>query len=506
MFCSLILLLVGTQLSLALKEPRVRNIPGLRILLPNRLEQGAQLEVPLSSINKRGNPLRRLRVFNEEGEYLAEVLKTDSAENKATLLLRELLRAPRQGGGERHAAPLKLLLVPQKKDQRFRNLIESCTQVGVSEFVLVDSAKAGKQSNAGCVDDEVVKSWIQSSVEQCERIHVPSINRSNKGVVDVVKEASGGCRKRYFVAVEPRFTSGAGELKARSLLEELQECDKGGERSGERQDYLVIGPEGGWEAAELTSLLAAGDGKHTEVRPVTLGDGVLRSETAAVVGSGVYNCWLGPQEDIEEFAMEGEAEGEGGKDGGAKGVVAEKLAEIKELVKENGIAGLVALLIEVVAFNLFILLPATLFLFHQRIGLWLPTPATTAEFWKAFGATYIFCKFPPIEAARFAFAFRIIPWVADRLPEDVKSLDIEDVLRETFKMDGSDPAASVGKEKRREEEVKKDKEEKELELDAHLKAGTAVEDMVSRIVAKPTPEGVGEKEKEKEEKEETVDV
>ena len=111
MFCRVVFLLAVCHLCLALKEPSLRKVPGLRILLPNKLEQGAQLEVALSAIDKRGNPLNGLRVFNEKGEYFAEVLKTDSASKTATLLLRELLRAPRQDGEDRKQAALKLLVV-----------------------------------------------------------------------------------------------------------------------------------------------------------------------------------------------------------------------------------------------------------------------------------------------------------------------------------------------------------------------------------------------------------
>ena len=419
MFCRVVFLLAVCHLCLALKEPSLRKVPGLRILLPNKLEQGAQLEVALSAIDKRGNPLNGLRVFNEKGEYFAEVLKTDSASKTATLLLRELLRAPRQDGEDRKQAALKLLVVPQKKDQRFRNLIESCTQLGVSEFIGVDSVKAGKDSNACSVDDHVVRSWIQSSVEQCERMKMPTFTQSNKGVLDVIKEAVDlkECTRRYFVAVEPRFTTGAGEVKACSLLEALDEVEGNSERegsllsrlpfikgsssssssseldpatSGKVQDYLVIGPEGGWDQDELTSLLALDDkDKQIMVRPVTLGGGVLRSETAAVVGSGIYNCWLG--EAGSDAAVIAAAEGEEE----AKGFFAEKLIEIKELVKENGIAGLVALLIEIVACNQVILLPATLFLFHQRIGIWLPTPATSGDFWSPSGLFICFVSSRP---------------------------------------------------------------------------------------------------------------
>jgi 16S rRNA (uracil1498-N3)-methyltransferase len=44
---------------------------------------------------------------------------------------------------------------------------------------------------------------------------------------------------------------------------------------------LVVGPEGGFEAAELATLLAAG------CKPLGLGGHVLRIETAVLAGAAV---------------------------------------------------------------------------------------------------------------------------------------------------------------------------------------------------------------------------
>lgn len=106
------------------------------------------------------------------------------------------------------------------------------------------------------------------------------------------------------------------------------------------------------------------------------------------------------------------------------------IEEFRETVKKYGVAGVLALAVEVVAFNIFILLPATLFVFHQQSGLFIPTPATSGKFYGAFASVYLFCKFPPIEAARFAFAFKIIPWVETKMPEEWRSIDLEEKWKE----------------------------------------------------------------------------
>ena len=50
-------------------------------------------------------------------------------------------------------------------------------------------------------------------------------------------------------------------------------------RVGERCDILVVGPEGGWTGEELVMARGAG------ATVVSLGEGVLRTETAAVAAA-----------------------------------------------------------------------------------------------------------------------------------------------------------------------------------------------------------------------------
>ena len=111
---------------------------------------------------------------------------------------------------------------------------------------------------------------------------------------------------------------------------------------------------------------------------------------------------------------------------GKKGLV----EEIKETIKKYGVAGVLALAVEVVAFNILILLPASLIVFHQQSGLFIPTPATTGKFYGALGSVYLFCKFPPIEAARLAITFKIIPWVETKMPDEWRNIDLEQKWKE----------------------------------------------------------------------------
>jgi hypothetical protein len=98
-------------------------------------------------------------------------------------------------------------------------------------------------------------------------------------------------------------------------------------------------------------------------------------------------------------------------------------------IKQYGAAGFISLVVESVAYWVAIIIPASAFMYHRGYGAgeaWLPAlgdPESVAEFGKLLGATYVFSKIPPIEAARWAWAIAMIPWFQERLPPWMKVAD-----------------------------------------------------------------------------------
>ena len=61
---------------------------------------------------------------------------------------------------------------------------------------------------------------------------------------------------------------------------------------------------------------------------------------------------------------------------------------------------------------------AACFLYHRSHGAWAPDVAdakSCGDFTSIVVQAYIFCKIPPIEAARWAWVFAMTPWIADQL-------------------------------------------------------------------------------------------
>jgi hypothetical protein len=102
---------------------------------------------------------------------------------------------------------------------------------------------------------------------------------------------------------------------------------------------------------------------------------------------------------------------------------------LRRKVQSQGQAGFIALLAETVVFWVACLIPAALIIWHEQSGSWNPNsdPESWATFMATLGSCYVFCKIPPIEAARWAWVFAWTPWIAENVlgdkpePDDISN-------------------------------------------------------------------------------------
>lgn len=150
---------------------------------------------------------------------------------------------------------LELIVVPPKP-QRLTWLVEKSTEIGVSAIRLIHSARGPRSYGAGTLDR--LRRVASAAVEQSHRSWVPEIS----GVHDWQELAA-----------------------LSSSAETCWSLDPAAERSPETQvagsACLLVGPEGGWDAQELGDMEAIG------CLALALGPRILRTETAAVVGSAL---------------------------------------------------------------------------------------------------------------------------------------------------------------------------------------------------------------------------
>ncbi|CAO4834012.1 MAG: Ribosomal RNA small subunit methyltransferase E [Holosporales bacterium] len=147
-----------------------------------------------------------------------------------------------------HFKKCALAFSPIKQD-RLNFMIEKATELGVSDFypILCDYTQVHK-INA----DRLLKIAIEAA-EQSERMDIPTIHQM---------------------------------MKLRDFLQHAQDLKLTFAAALERTDYrltvqsidgVIIGPEGGFSMTEKNLLVA-------QCVPISLGDTILRAETAAIVG------------------------------------------------------------------------------------------------------------------------------------------------------------------------------------------------------------------------------
>jgi 16S rRNA (uracil1498-N3)-methyltransferase len=144
------------------------------------------------------------------------------------------------------------LLVTTLRPERASWLVEKATELGVFAIRFLQSERAPRTFGEGTV--ERLRRVAAAAVEQCHRARCPEIS----GTHDWSELASltADCAERWLFDTAVPAGSGAAEPAA-SLA-------------------LLIGPEGGWSDRERRELAAW--------HPLSLGERVLRTETAAIVG------------------------------------------------------------------------------------------------------------------------------------------------------------------------------------------------------------------------------
>jgi 16S rRNA (uracil1498-N3)-methyltransferase len=195
-----------------------------------------------------------LRVFNgRDGEWRATMIAMNK--KSVDIQLEERLRAQSVPG------PLSLIVSPIKKE-RLEWLVEKCSEIGVESIFLVNMQHTARpHTNLDRLNLIAIE-----AAEQCERLDITRIYEC-----DSLENCFNALEKKtQIVACVER--QGAQPLDRAAL-------------TGKKLAVLV-GPEGGFSAEEKAFLLQA-----PRVTPVTLGDNILRSETAALVAlaqAGLY--------------------------------------------------------------------------------------------------------------------------------------------------------------------------------------------------------------------------
>jgi 16S rRNA (uracil1498-N3)-methyltransferase len=158
------------------------------------------------------------------------------------------------------------LFVSLIKFERFEWMLEKATELGVERVTPLetDRSEKGLEQAAG----KRLPRWNRIAREDSEQS-----SRARLPLIDSPIKLTDGLR----CTAEHRYA--LDEAEARPILSAIP-----AEREREAQVFVLAGPEGGWTDRERATIGAAG------WTSVSLGDAILRAETAAVAALAILNA------------------------------------------------------------------------------------------------------------------------------------------------------------------------------------------------------------------------
>ncbi|MBX2834407.1 MAG: 16S rRNA (uracil(1498)-N(3))-methyltransferase [Micavibrio sp.] len=186
---------------------------------------------------------KQIRLFNgKDGEYLCTL--TESTKKSVIAVTNEQLRTQPS-----KPCPIHLIFAPIKK-QRLDILIEKAVELGATHLhpVITDHTENRK------LKEEKVNAQILEAVEQCERFDIPELFPLTplKGLVSQWKHTD----KIHWAAERHEDVTPLTTIQAPAAI--------------------LIGPEGGFSEHEADYL-----SNTPIISPISLGERILRAETAA---------------------------------------------------------------------------------------------------------------------------------------------------------------------------------------------------------------------------------
>lgn len=237
-----------------------------RFFLPPELLKTSEILFPQETARQiarvlRLKPVARVIVLNNAGQQ-AEVeltaVSNDSVEGR-------VLQISAAGGEPRARLTLYLGLTQREK---FEWMLQKCTEVGATAFVPLVTQRSLVQD--GREVERKRDRWeaiLREATEQCGRGRIPALRPAQTWAA-----ALRGIHAEHDLALVA--WEGEHTLRLREAVRALKD------QSIPRLAVL-IGPEGGLSEEEINTAYAAG------VRAVSLGDRILRMETAAVVAAAL---------------------------------------------------------------------------------------------------------------------------------------------------------------------------------------------------------------------------
>lgn len=198
-------------------------------------------------------------VFNGiDGEWQATV--TDVQKKKVFYVVQHLTRT-------QNIDNKRALIFSSLKPHRLMFLLEKATELGVTDFYPI---KTQHTSIHGFNHDKAV-AHVTEAAEQCERLTLPTIHPLR--TLTTVLESSCLIDHTLIIGDERRLAPSLSNILHHNNIDVTQPV------------AILIGPEGGFSTTEFNYLE-----RYEKCISVTLGQTILRSETAALAALAFFHC------------------------------------------------------------------------------------------------------------------------------------------------------------------------------------------------------------------------
>ena len=196
-------------------------------------------------------------LFNsKDGEFKGEIISSDKKNTKVKLISKI----------DNINKPGKISLIFSLiKSSKLDYLIQKCTEVGVKSFIPVISEK----SVAKNFNIKRTEKIIKESCEQSNQLFLPAIHEVEK----LEKKVKSFDKNSIIFFADINSSN--------KKIDEVIKNNKN------REFYLLVGPEGDFSLKERDLLKSMNN-----CIPISLGQNILRSETAAVAGLAILNSQI----------------------------------------------------------------------------------------------------------------------------------------------------------------------------------------------------------------------
>jgi len=234
----------------------------VRIYFSKKLDIGLDLILEKEDTHYLNNVMRlregdNVFLFNsKDGEFKGEIVSFDKKKIKVRL----------NSKIENTNKPGKISLIFSLiKSSKLDYLIQKCTEIGVKSFVPVISQKS------------VAKNL---NIKRTEKIIKESCEQSNQLILPVIHEVEK-LEKKLKSFDKNSIIFFADINSSNNKIEAVHKNNKN------HEFYLLVGPEGDFSLKERDLL-----NSMSNCIPISLGQNILRSETAAVVGLTLLNSQI----------------------------------------------------------------------------------------------------------------------------------------------------------------------------------------------------------------------